>query len=252
MAAQNPGLDFEETREKLKALSVWIFVLLLPLLAASVYSWPFPFVRQLWMKETIGLTGLVNAFFFGWISMRMKQMHLQPIIAGIGLFLNEMLLTIYGFWFSKSLGYGGKRDLVFCVVSVGMGFFYLGLLLSAAKVVVQYKKWFYNKGPGVEKEKHPEEILPLMISLVVYALLFIGAWQSKIFPWAVSVALLKGIGQGASFFAFLGIGYEIHFYLRNEENLLQCCIKGLSHALALAIILVLVYHRLPLESMVKI
>lgn len=243
--------DFEQTHFELKRISLWLFFLMLPMLAACVFPVPFPFVRQIWTRELFGFTGLLNVLFFGWISQRMKKMHLPPVIAGIGLFIHEIILTLYGFAHLTASGQAGEKDFLFLAASMIMSLIYFTLLLRAVGPLIRYKKWFYHDGPGAEEKIQSPGFLPLLLSLLIYATLFVAAYQSGMFSWRVQAAILKGAGQGGSFLAFLGIGYEIQFHLRQEQSALQCGVKGLSHLTSLAIILWLVYRLLPIEAMLR-
>ena len=251
MTARNSAPGFEQTHAELNVLSFWIFLLALPMLLASVFSFPFPFVRQGWIKEMVGLAGPLNVLLMGWISLGIKRMHLPPMTAGIGLFLNEQILTGYGFMSLFSAGHAGKKDVFFLAVSAIAGLIFLILLIRAFQITVYYKKWFYEEGPGSEQEEEPAEFLPLILSLLMYAVLFVGVYFSKFLSWPWPVTALKGISQAASFMTCLGIGYEIQFYLRKDQSALQCWVKALSHLMGLAIILLLVYHRMPIEAMLR-
>ena len=181
----------------------------------------------------------------------MKKMHLPPMTAGMGLFLNEQILTGYGFMALVSAGRAGKKDILFLSASLIAGLIFLILLIRASKITMGYKKWFYGEGPGLEHEDEPAGFLPLVLSLFVYAVLFAGVYLSKFSSWPWPVAILKGISQTASFMTCLGVGYEIQFYLRKHQSALQCWVKALSHLVGLAIILCLVYHRMPIEAMLR-
>ncbi len=249
MIERGHGAEFEEIHFELGRLSLWIFLLSLPLLCASVFSYPFPFLRHIWMKENFGLTGLLNALLLVWISQQIKSMHLPPVAAGIGLFVNEQIVTLRGFLFLHSMGRAETKDILFLALSIIAGLIFFGLLLRSAIAIIWYKKWYYREGPGTGEKKTQPNLTPLIINFFIYAFLLTGIHYSKELAPPVLAAALKGISLLAAFAAFLGTGYEIQFYLRRAQNVPVSVLKSMLHLAALAAVLWISYQRLPVESM---
>ena len=89
--------DFAELRAQTAFLSLLISLFSFLILAASAFSFPFPFVRPFWIGEALGLTGIANGIFFMLLARQMEKMSLPAAVGGLGLILNDQIFAWRGF-----------------------------------------------------------------------------------------------------------------------------------------------------------
>jgi hypothetical protein len=215
---------------------------------AITFSIPFPFSRHPWMQEVLGLSGIVNAFFFIVIAYRMERMSLPAAFAGLGLVLNEIILIAHEFWIfyhaKNEFGYKFFLLTSSLILIIGLIVFMMGI-----RVVYQYR-WIQANEKIEKGTIHTGEYIPFFVSVIVYLSLYA----------AIYVVLHSNLGEGlrygmlkilaaiATFGALSGVGYEIAEWTKTKKKKILCWVKSLTHVLTLAALLLILYRNMPVQS----
>lgn len=213
------------------------------LVVLSITPIPFPFIRQLWVREVWGLTGLLDAFLFFLISRNIKRYPLPASFAALGLILNEELLMGHTFWRLLAHGPVTKQPICFMLGSVLVC---LLLIILLGDLIEQ--AWLYKISAH-----HAYFNLPILVSLIGYVIVLAGLLVTFTHaPIALRYSLLKIASIIGSTVSFLIVGGELQNYLHYRENKNSCFWKIVGHGIGLAVILYVIHAHLPVDSVLQI
>lgn len=241
-------------REKINRTNTVLGVFSALIIAASIFVFPFPFVRAVWIREVWGITGLIHAFLFMLISSRISKASLPAPLAGIGIIVNYEILTFFGFFYIAAHRSLQLRDILFLLATVLSGIFLSVLLGDIFKSLCRLrtqkaaKQLSATADENIWKSYHETDSSALVISAIGYLLVFISLYIVLSLDETSQYGGLKIIGVFISPLSFGGIGQEIDYYLQGKQNRFFCIIKSMTHALALASILWVIYRRLSLST----
>ncbi len=221
------------------------------LATASLFSIPFPFVRQIWIREIWGISGLVHAFIFLVIKMRIQKASFAAGVAGFGLILNEQILAWRTFLYDFTHGTAVLRDAVFLSGSVLFNLFLAAVLWSVCKAIYKFRvqQKDYNGTDTGQIEGYEESDFAVLIGVILgYAATFGMLYIALFLKPTSQYGIFKILGALISLFSFGGIGHEINLYAQAKQTLFFCATKAVSHGLLLAAILWVIYHKIPISS----
>lgn len=218
--------------------------------AASFFSSPFIFVRQPWIKEVLGLSGLLQVMVLLVVSRQIEKNHSIPaLLVGIGLVINEQILSCRGFWILITRHSVDVFSFSYFIFSTAASVILAGMMIAAIRDFYIARKIVDQRKPPINPD--PLESLRLLIpTLLVYGLIFGAAFYAvKSLEGAFQFSALKNLGWIASALAAAGIGFEINDCVDGIQTRKSCWIKCLSHGLGLAAVLWVIYRTMPIESM---
>lgn len=244
-------------REKINRTNTILGTLSVVLVAANLFSFPFPFVRAVWSHEIWGITGIINAALFIWISSRLGKVSIPAAFAGIGMVFNYEILTASGFFYVLTHRGLYLQNVLFFAFTLLLGLFLLFLFGSILKSFFHLS---FENGSRESKVPH-DDFFKInnsetgMPALVISALGYLAAFAALYFTLSQDAAAqhgrLKIIGIFISPLAFGGIGQEMDYFLQGKQTRFFCIVKSMSHALALACILWIIYGRLSFAGVIR-
>ena len=222
------------------------------MIAANLFTFPFPFVRAVWIREVWGITGLIHAVLFYVISRRIVRASLAAPLAGIGLIINYLILTCRGFQHVFFRQEAHLDDWIFFLATALLGFFLNWMFLDIFKIVykARFQKNHHATDPQVGKLYDVTDSGALIVSAVGYVFVFGMLYMSFSLDEAMRYGSLKLIASLISPLSMGGIGQEIDYYLHNKQSRFFCIVKSSTHLLILIGILWIVYRLIPISSVV--
>jgi hypothetical protein len=218
---------------------------------ATFFSLPALFVRQSWVREVLGFSGLLQVMVL-LIALRQIEKHhsIPALLVGAGLVLNEQILACRGFWILTSRHSVDAYSLLYFIFSTLAGLILGGMMMAALRDFYLSRKIVDQRKPPVNPD--PLESLRLLIpTILVYGLILFGVFytvNSSGLEGPFQFSILKNLGWIASAFSAAGIGFEINDYIDGIQTKKSLWIKSLSHAILLSAVLWAIYRTMPIES----
>lgn len=220
---------------------------------ASFFSFPSLFVRQSWIREVLGLSGLLQVMVLLIVLRQIERFHSIPaLLASIGLVLNEQILACRGFWILITRHGVDVSSILYFSLSTLAGLILGGLLMAALKNFYLSRKIIDQRKPSNSPDA-VESLRLLIPTLLVYGFIFGGVVYTVKAPGleaAFQFSILKNIGWIASAFSAAGIGFEINDFIDGIQTKKSCWIKSLSHGILLIAVLWTIYRMMPIESVI--
>ena len=241
----------EHVKMALDILAFWVDLFAIAIIAAVIFSFPFPFVRQVWIKEATGLTGLINSVFLIVIARAMKRLEFSAPLAGLGLILNEVVIVWRSYNYLALHGSPSRYQIYFLCVSIFANF------LMALLFMIAFKRLYRLYATGFEKS-HKEIIkvapMPAFMTFVLnsaaYLMVVAGVYIGHFFHGGLRFSMYEFLGEVSALIAAIGIGHEIKACLNGGQAWPQGIIKSLSHFLALAVIFLVLYKAISFEGVI--
>ncbi len=233
-------------------LSVLLGLMSLLLVCSSLFSFSFPFAKQIWMREHWGLTALVNAMIFFLFSSFLEKNPLSVSMGTLGLIFNEQLRTWYTLFDLMELTELGHEQIYFGVFSV---IICLGMTIACIDLIRWYflfSQEFHLKSaasddPNAASRTKSSTLLAL--SLWGYGSIFGTIYLSRFLDPVMQFSMLKTLSSLASMTVFFVIAKEVQRWQGGVQTLLTVWMKALTHLLLLASVLLWTYRWMPTQEM---
>ncbi len=218
---------------------------------ASLFSFPFPLSRVVWLMPGLGVSGLINSGLLFWIAQKVKKLSMPAIFAALGLVAHELVLTWAGFYHLTLKRAPGRDDIFFLTgSSIALILFAFFLFHTVNLAIIRAanlnKKTYLNKGADL-RTKNSVEAEALLINVMFYAVFIALAFWATKFDLKYQYTAFRNFSKLSCMVSFMGIGQEITFYLDQINTRAQCIVKSLTHLIALTAVLWVIYHLNPLD-----
>ena len=254
MASETSHTHINQLRPRAGALSVLISIASLFVLIATVFSFPFPLVRPFWIREALGLTGIINGVFLMLLAYQIERMNLPAAVGGLGLIINDQIFVWRGFFILLARQEYGNNPVLFLAGAAAMDLFLAVLFILTARLIWIHhtaKRRIAAADPASSfVQDGPAGFSPLVVSGIIYAGFFLGIYGSLSLGPKYSFVVLKGTAQLAGLLSFVGAGVEMDYYVRGRQGGILCGVKILSHLLMLAAVFWATYQLMPIEKMI--
>ena len=249
--------DYMKAKASVTFASQILAVMGVLILAASILSLPFPFVRKIWFEEYWGYYGILNSVCFLWISREMAGMSLAAAFAGLGILLYEQVLTWAGFYHlllqDPSLD---QKTIIFMAVSTLTSLILLGVFIFAIRAIFIAIS-FKNENLSEEnKEKSEGKALSLhwvlqIILAVIYATLFYAITRISTLEPKPAISSLRLLGQILSLTVFFAIGNEVKRCLKNGRLTFPAAIRLMIHGTLFICFLQVILTHMPIHAVLN-
>lgn len=247
-------IHFAQLKLKTSRLVLALNVLSVVLAVVSIFSIPFPFYRQNWIREVWGLTGLIHALIFLLLSRQVEKISLPATFGVLGLLLNEQILLLCSFYRLFAYNMLTAPYFFFFVISealiLGFGYFFISNSRDLYFYLKKHVSFVKASNPDIESPEHPWKTL--FGSGLTYAILAALIYPTFSLPPAFTYSVLKVTGCLVSLNAFVWAGIEIYDYFCDRQSLLLCRIKVATHGLLLIGFLWVIYRTIPFQSVLVI
>ena len=224
------------------------------ILAAAIFSWPFPFVRQIWVQEVLGLTGIINAVILVVIGRSMKHLSLVAPFAGLGLVFSEITILSRSFVFLYRVSKVEKGDLCFFTLSLAVilvlaVLFWSGFCRIYSLYQSGYHPHHHHHDPlKVRITGAPKLFLPFIVSSTLYVILIAAVLLCRILSAPLRFAGLKFIAEAACIVAAAGCAAEMGFFIRGEQSKYNTLLKAVIHILISGVLLLFLYKQISFQG----
>ena len=246
-----------EIKAAVDMFSTVVSLMALLMLAASVFTLPFPFARKIWLEEVWGYYGLMNTCTFLLIAAAMKRMSLAAVVIGLGVMTYDQLLTWRGLLFLYHRQGLGAKAFLFVALSLVVVGILIAVFASSYHAISRY---YRLKRDYVNPSHREAWILRIPASLdaalfagsaAAYLLLFAASSAVASYDPKTSYALLRILGGAATVLGFFGIGLEAEKMIRTGAHRPLSLFKICVHAAFLIGLLRLIEFKMPLELAVR-
>lgn len=243
-------------RRKIKKYCFALDCCALVILLASLFSLPFPFVRQLWLQSVIGALGFVNCGLILWMTARIRSLSYPAIFGGFGLIFHEQLLAVRSFAALYRRNAAGEHDALFLAATVvfclGLAFLFGKCLKPLTGHSKSFGRDFYMEHRrSISTEAASLQVQTLVENVAIYSVLMIGLWQSRVLDLPLHFSACKLIGELTCVAGFRGIAKEIDLYYKEAQQKGVMLVKILSHILVAGGVLFIIYKIMPVEPFLR-
>lgn len=248
--------SLETLKHKVKPSAQFLEFFSILLFLVSLFSVPFPFVRQIWLEPVVGALGFVNSGLLMWFANRIRKLVYPVAFAGLGLVFHEQLLAGRGF---VTLFYHhavSPDDFLFLlgtlILTAGLAVIFIRCLSPLEEYARKYAREFYleNRKPLKEKAVFFQSDA-FVESVLGYGFLIAGLWFSRFLNLKLHFSACKIIAELTCVIGFYGIGREFELYLKEIQSKSILTIKSLSHLLVMGGVLWVIYRIMPIEPFLK-
>ncbi len=227
-----------------------VMVMALMMLAASVFTLPFPFVRPMWIGEIWGYYGLLNSVCFIAISQGLSRFSMSAAVSGMAITLYDQWLTWHAFLLRFNAGELDGDSLLYMGISLLVGGVLIMLLLSSMRA--SYLHIQHHRG---EKENQVQKARKVLILTSVMSVLYIGlilvAGKAAHLDPPVAYATLRILGVPACLLAGARIGGLLQTGFENGGMDPSTIARIIFHALFFAWILWSIHALIPLQQIMQ-
>lgn len=246
----------ESAKYKVKKFSAALDFLAVIILIVSLFSLPFPFVRQIWLQSVMGALGFVNCGLILWLSSRIRQLSYPAAVGGLGLVFHEQLLAMRGFLTLRYHHAVDQHDVLFLTGTFVLTGVLAVIFINCLKPLEDYSKTFardfYVENRELVSEKTGSfQRNALIESVIVYAILILALWQSRMLDLKLHFSVCKLVGELTCINAFYGVGRELDIYFKEVQRKNMAIIKIFSHLFVMSGVLWIIYRIMPIEPFLR-
>ncbi len=242
-----------QTKKRVDIAASWSYGMAVVLLAAVIFSMPFPFVRRVWMKELWGYYGLMNALCFLMIANQMNHRSLSFALAGLGVLFHDQIRNWSGaiyYWTHHGTHYS---LLVYLLLSLVLALAILFIFGRAALAIYRYQVFKRR-----DLQLYPTETIPYTTSrkwlgvltpVLFYTCIYALVRKASQAGSEEAFGTLRMLGGGAFFFGFLAMGHTLDSFSKAAVSRRGTILKILIHLLCLGVIQAATMRQMHLESL---
>lgn len=246
----------ESAKHKIRNYTSALDFLALVILIVSLFSLPFPFVRQIWLQSIVGALGFVNCGLILLLSSRIRQLSYPAAAAGLGLVFHEQLLALRGFLTLQYHHAADQHDVLFLIgtfiLTAGLALIFIKCMKPLEDHSKTFARDFYldNHRPVSEKAVSFQGNA-FIESAIIYAILILALWQSQTFDLKLHFSVCKLVGELTCINAFYGAGRELDIYFKETQKKNIALVKTASHFLVMSGVLWIIYRIMPIEPFLR-
>ncbi len=228
----------------------------LVLFLVSLFSLPFPFVRQIWLQPVVGALGFVNCGLLFWMAGRIRKLVYPAAFAGLGLVFHEQLLAWRGFLTLRYHNITDKHDIFFLIGTLILTAALAAVFTRCLKFLTEHSKSYSREFYLINRQTLKSKAVffqsnAFVESILGYGVLIAALWISRLLDLKIHFSACKIIAELTCVIGFYGIGRELDFYLKDLQKKPLLIVKILSHVLVMAGVLWVIYRIMPIEPFLK-